>query len=246
MKEKIDVLIPCHEKDVDTLPYCIEGINKFVEDDINGIFVIGPSRKSLKDVCNSNNVTFVDEYEYMGFAPKDLTRIQEDRRGWLFQQLIKLKGKPGLCDNYLSMDADLLLLKPHHFLTQAKIPVFYKQKKPSYKEYYEVAANLLGKKHEFEGSYVSEKMLFNDNYIKELHNEICKNCDTEDWVDAIVSNYNNNVIFGFSEFELYGSFMQDKEHKDILCKQTYFAKPMIKYVLKNPNKFKEFDSITFF
>lgn len=65
-----------------------------------------------------HHLIFVDENEVLPITKKDINYICKDgrdRSGWLFQQLLKLAGNIGTCENFITIDSDHILLKPHTF-----------------------------------------------------------------------------------------------------------------------------------
>lgn len=213
----IDVVIPIIKKDLDILPLCFEGIQQCVTNQIMGIYIVAPEEKEIIDFCHAHNVHFVNERQVLGITPKDINLIinesngkQSDRSGWLFQQLIKLSGKIGTCENYLCIDADHILIRPHTFLNKENIPVFYMSSE-NHKAYYANIEKLIGYSQLSSLSYVAHKMIFNKNKLQELHRYI-ENRNNKKWTEAIISSYNRKEGAGFSEFELYGNYI----HKKIL------------------------------
>ena len=98
---EIDIVIPTAYKDIKVLPLCLEGVKNCVQDKIREIYVISTDNDEVKRICSNHSCKFINEKELMGFSPSDMTKIREDKRGWLYQQLIKLCGNIGTCENYL-------------------------------------------------------------------------------------------------------------------------------------------------
>ena len=209
----IDIVIPTAYKDIKVLPLCIRGIKECIQNEIKDIYVISDDNEEIKDICKENSCIFINETELMGFSPSELTKIREDKRGWLYQQLIKLHGGVGTCENYLVIDSDVVLLRPYRFLDEEGIPTFITI--PStYKQYGDVNFELTGIKKEVKQAYIADKMIFNKEIIKEIHDGIEKK-NNMPWIDAIVNKYDNKALFGFSEFELYALIYGNRPHKEI-------------------------------
>lgn len=246
----IDVIIPCHEKDYDTLSLCLRSIYENIEDEIKDIFIVSKETAKVKEICEEYKCTFINEEEYMGFSPKDMTRIREDKRGWLFQQLIKLKGNIGTCKNYLVIDADVLLIKKYKFINNDLTPNFIMSNMTPHKTYDIMNEKLTGyintEKEKEKLNFVSDKMLFNINYIKQLQRKIEKHTKEKTWMDAIINNFDNDVDYSFSEFQLYGAFMKDKPHTKSYPLENHIKKPKNKTYEELRKIFRDTSAVTFF
>lgn len=220
-KEPIDVVIPIIAKDLNILPLCLEGVRRCVAHPIQDIYLVAPAEDAIIGFCKEQGLQFVDESSLFGFSPKSLD-IQvrnakgetRDRSGWLFQQLVKLSGKVGTCQHYLCIDADHVLIRPHVFLTEDQKTVFYM----SYEQhtpYYENIHRLLPDLPLAKLSYVDHKMLFDKEQLATLHQLL----GGKDWIRTITDSYDRQCHAGFSEFELYGNFVQDKIERPWLQKR---------------------------
>ena len=225
--QEIDVVIPIVAKDLHILPLCLEGVRQQVSHHIKDIYIVAPAEQDIVKFCETNNLHFVDETSVLGFSPKELNIVitnpdgtTRNRSGWLFQQLIKLSGKVGTCQHYLCIDADHVLIRPHVFLTEDNKTVFYMSYE-EHKPYYENIHKLMPGLSLDTLSYVDHKMLFDKEQLKQLHNALCKQTGCS-WIDAIINNYDRTNFAGFSEFELYGNFIQKKERRPWLQKRLSY------------------------
>lgn len=211
-RTSIDIVCPVISKDLDKLKVCIQSW-KYIDHNIDNIFLIGDI--GIKNFANENNYIFINENDYINV---NLSDIRKDRQGWILQQLIKLSGNPGKCDNYLVIDADVFFIRNIQFLNENNIPIFYTQ----YSNW-ETAKNLnrklIGEINLYPYSFVTDKMIFNNSIIKSLQNKITEYTGN-DWKISIIKNYDNNSIIGFSEYELYTSFYKGK-HIDLYKKIRY-------------------------
>ena len=226
--EPIDVVIPIIAKDLHILPLCLEGVRHQVPHPIQQIYIVAPAQQEIIQFCEERQLQFVDETSVFGYGPKDLhLQIQTsdghtlDRSGWLFQQLVKLSGKVGTCRYYLCIDADHVLIRPHVFLTEDQKTVFYM----SYEEhqpYYDHIRQLMPDLSLAPLSYVDHKMLFDKEQLEMLHQELTR--EGQSWMDTILKSYDRLQPSGFSEFELYGNFVQDKVLRPWLQKRLSYKK----------------------
>jgi len=225
-RESIDVVIPVIAKDLQILPLCLEGVRHCVPHPIQNIYLVAPADDHIVSFCQQHGLQFVDETSLFGFAPKDLD-IQvhdsrgnvRDRSGWLFQQLVKLSGRVGTCRHYLCIDADHVLIRPHTFLTSDEKTVFYM----SYEEhppYYVNIHRLLPDLPLSTLSYVDHKMLFDKEQLERLHQAL----GGSKWIQTIKGSYDRTCHAGFSEFELYGNFVQEKVLRPWLQKRLPYNK----------------------
>lgn len=228
-QEPIDVVIPIIAKDLHILPLCLEGVRHQVPHPIQQIYIVAPSQPEILQFCEAHHLQFVDENAVLGFGPRDLNLqvynddgTTRDRSGWLFQQLIKLSGKVGTCRYYLCIDADHVLIRPHVFLTAEGKTVFYM----SYEEhqpYYDNIRQLMPDLPLDNLSFVDHKMLFDKEQLAQLHDALSLRSGLS-WTDTIINSYDRHCHAGFSEFELYGNYIKEKEQRPWLQKRLPYQK----------------------
>lgn len=211
--DPIDVVIPVLQKDLGILPLCLEGIRECVRNKIKSIYIISPDDERTKDFCVAHGLIFIDEAQVLNFKKTDLNLMvcdnTIDRSGWLFQQLIKLSGCVGTCDNYLCIDADHILIRPHVFVVADGRPVFYKSAE-YHKPYLDNITRLTGIDHFSYLSYVVHKMCFNREKIAKLHEMFERNANGKQWWQVVLESYDRRQKSGFSEFQLYAHFVESK------------------------------------
>lgn len=227
--EPIDVVIPIIAKDLTILPLCLQGVRRCVAHPIQDVYIVAPAQDEIVRFCQENGLRFVDENTVFGFSPKELNlQIPNgdgslwNRSGWLFQQLVKLSGKVGSCRHYLCIDADHVLIRPHVFLTEDMKTVFYM----SYEEhqpYYDNIHRLMPNLPLASLSYVDHKMLFDKEQLSKLHATL-EQQSGDSWEETILNSYDRHCFAGFSEFELYGNFVQDKVLRPWLQKRLSYKK----------------------
>lgn len=210
----VDVLIPVCEKDLKILPLALEGVRRQVAHPIAAIYIIAARSEVVERFCREHDCRFVEESSVLGYAARDLNVKVEptgrDRSGWIFQQLLKLSGRVGESDYFLTIDSDHILLRPHTFLTDDGRTVFYGSRE-YHRPYYENIERLMGFWPESRLSYVAHKMCFSRSRLAELRAEIEQRTGKR-WDRAIVESLDRTQISGFSEFELYGNtFPQEQK-----------------------------------
>lgn len=230
-QEPIDVVIPLVAKDLKIFPLCLEGIRHCVPHPIKNIYIVAPPQDEVKKFCEDNGLVFVDESSVFGFNPKELKLhilwsdgTVKDRSGWFFQQLLKLSGNVGTCRYYLCIDADHVLIRPHVFLTDDRKTVFYMT--------YEYHQPIIDHLHRLlpdlkldNLSYVDHKMLFDKEQLKKLH-EAISHYSGKLWLETAIESYDRTLSTpsAFSEFEIYGNFVQDKVQRPWLQKRLPYSK----------------------
>ena len=202
----IDLIIPCIEDDIPMLGLALEGARKCVEERIGKVFVVAPSSPAIKEACGLLHADFVDERVLMGFCKDDLQLPTKARKGWIYQQLIKLNGgELTKKDEYLVLDADHVLLQPHSFVME-KGYRFYTSTEYHLPYFYAIERLFGGTvRKTVQESFISDKMIFNRRLLEEMKAEIRQACGCP-WTEAIACCCSNNSS-GFSEFETYGSWL---------------------------------------
>jgi hypothetical protein len=130
--DPIDVMIPCHEKDLPILELCIEGIRENGEN-IGNVYVISKKRFTDKaewvDPFTKSTLTkrIFGEKE----ISKSVTKYLVGKVGWVYQQLLKLyvfRIVPILSSNVLILDADTVFINPVSFLTEKGLNYKHEEK----------------------------------------------------------------------------------------------------------------------
>lgn len=222
---KIDILIPVIEKDLEVLPYVIDSARKHIRHQIGDIIIVAPETSKIKRLCFQKNSKFINENSVLPITKKDIDyspkrrNIKVDRSGWLFQQLLKLSGDTlSSQESFLVLDADTVLIRPHVFESNGKTVFFYR--KLYYKPYFDTYKRLLGE--DADGPvqskfFVSHYMFFKKKRVQELKKLIETKHNT-DWYLAILNSMNKNQWDSFSEYETYGNFMMKNHLDEIILK----------------------------
>lgn len=222
----IDILFPVCEKDLATLPLALEGARRQVQHPIAAIYIIAAPSPLIEQFCCEHDCRFVDETSVLGYDARALhVKLKtngRDRSGWIFQQLLKLSGRVGESDYFLTLDSDHILLRPHTFLTEDRRTLFYGSRE-CHAPYYANMERLIGLKASSRLSYVAHKMLFSRAQLAKLRAEIEQRQGMA-WDQAIVASLDRTQISGFSEFELYGNFMPAEQKLQLPWRAHSFKK----------------------
>lgn len=207
--EMVDIVIPVIPKDLNILPFCLEGIRNNIANRIKDIYIVGPEDKRITEFVKIHNLKFVKEDDVLGFGVKDVQYVTNDginRSGWLFQQFLKLSGNIGTCENYVTVDSDHILIRPHVFLTKEGRFVFYRSQE-FHLPYMLANKKLLGSFKMPLLSNVAHKMVFNKGILRDLKADIEERSKLS-WIESIMRVLDKDDTSAFSEFELYAQYIK--------------------------------------
>ncbi len=206
----IDVVIPCVEKDLITLDLCIDGIKE------NGVKirrVIVVSKNKLTD-----QVEWFDEAAYpfsledvAGHLPHNDLQMHERRKGWYYQQLLKLYAPlviPDISPNVLILDSDTIFLNPVSFLNEENGGM-YNPGNEYNPPYFTHAARLIpGLSRLFpEYSGIAHHMVFQKPVIEDLFHRVESLHSAPFWQVFCQSVEPECLFAGASEYELYFNYV---------------------------------------
>jgi hypothetical protein len=216
-REPIDVVIPCHQKDLLTLNMSIEGILKYGAN-IRRVIVI--SSEKLTDKAE-----WFDEAAFP-FTKKDVAKAifqdnsqaeqylanKENRIGWIYQQLLKLYAPtviPEISSNVLILDADAIFLRPVEFIDQKTGGALFATGIEYYKGYFQHAARLIPwlKRLHSRHSGIAHHMLFQKAIVVDLLETIKIHHQMEPW-QALCTCIDQKELQAacISEYEIYFNF----------------------------------------
>ena len=220
---KVDILIPTIEKDLFTLDFVLDSINKNFFHDIGNIFLISPESNSILALCDKYNCKHIIEDD-LGLVNKD--NIQYfvngvNRTGWIYQQLIKLSADSICNENYIFvLDSDTILTSPQIFQINSKSTLLCSDE--FHIPYFETFYKLFGYKAQSSISFVSHQIFFKRERLIEMKNEIEKRHNMP-WYNAVISVLDKNEASSFSEYETYANWMLIN-YPDELNIEYYFNK----------------------
>jgi hypothetical protein len=217
--DPIDVVIPCHEKDIHTLNLVIQGIK---ENGKNIRRVIVVSSKKL-----SNLAEWVPE-SIFPFTKNDLALIishgndtlkrdllRSGHIGWIYQQFLKLYSPfviKNISPNVLILDAETIFLNPVEFMNKDGEPYFSVSIEVC-EAYYTHMAKLLGEpfsiKKVFRGySGICHHMLMQKSVLEDLFGRIERESGKKAWEAlCLCIDVNKARVQCMSEYEIYFNFI---------------------------------------
>ena len=214
----MDIVICFIKRDADILIKNIEYINKninykqmFLISNINGIEYVKKKLHKSLNVSFINEETLIPELNFLQIKHY----IEEyipwcHNTSWYFQQFLKLSfafTNYGDSDDYLVWDSDTIPINKLNFSLNDKILI--SPKKEYHEEYFVTIKKLLSINRAQHYSFISEHMLFNRRYVKEMCSMMEKN--GKFWLEACFYAMSFNKKYEddhlFSEFETYGTFL---------------------------------------
>lgn len=228
--EPIDVVIPCHKKDLATLNFSIQGIKKYGKN-INRVIVISADQltgeaewfSESKYPFNKLDIA-LEIFNYDFQKATEFINSPKSRIGWIHQQFLKLYAPlviPSISSNVLVLDADTIFLNPvefiddtntalYNFSTEHHAPYFTHAQKliPGF---FKVYRNCSGICHHM----ILQRSILNDllETIKNSHN-------VDPW-RAICRCIDYQESSCFSEYELYFNFIFSRNYAVKLRKLNY-------------------------
>lgn len=194
MIENFDILIVCHQKDFQKLSMVISSVKSNVVG-FDKIHIIS-NGKLLSD---DPQLVIHNERDILNV---DLSEIKY-RPTWIYQQLLKLL-QTVTKQWYLVIDADTIITRQISPIENGNAKFYFNQNNQNYKPYFDFSEKLKVPKSE-DNTFISEIMLFNRDYVKELFSMNELNT-TEDILKFIYENVDESSQL--SEYELYGNFIE--------------------------------------
>lgn len=199
---------------------------------VNEIIFIGPAdleplvKKDKESSNNSSSISFLNENELIPFEQVKqalVNRVAEEgyqlgensRPGWYYQQFLKM-AYSRICEEpyYMSWDSDTLPLRRIEMFDANGSP-FFDIKKEYIPGYFKTIKKIFGMEKVLELSFISEHMLFNKGFMKEVIREIeAMTYPGIVFYEKIINAIDiDNMQWGFSEFETYGTWIMNR-HPD--------------------------------
>lgn len=214
--DPIDVVMPCHEKDLRTINLAIEGIKKNVRH--RRIIIISKEQLTDKAEWFDESLFPFSLFDIAYEIFKDHLKAQEfinhpkTRIGWIYQQFLKLYAPfvvPDISPNILIVDADTIFLQPVNFQDAAGSPLFNVGTE-YVKPYFEHISRILpGVLKQFSNkSGICHHMLLQKNVMTDLFSLIRNVHNEEPW-KVICATIDRAFLYKscMSEYELYFNFI---------------------------------------
>ena len=232
----IDIIICAVSKDYDVLVKAIGSIRKNIKHPIDNIFLICPISTKIKKIAKDNQCTLINENKVLPITKNDIhyNVNNQDRSGWLFQQLLKFSGDQFSKNEYfLITDSDTIYCRPQVFINNNKVllPI---SNQLCHLPYFDAIYRLIGEKIPPVFNVTSHHSLLEKSKLKILKNKI-ENEKNIPWWQVIINNIDHSQGASFSEYQTYGQFCYKNFSKDFEM-EYWFNHGFCKKQLKDLNK----------
>jgi hypothetical protein len=218
MEVPCSLLIPVAGKDFAMLPLAIDSARRFFQGPLAQIIIVSPQDKAIRTFVQSMGCDWACEDEFLdpcvstlNYRPRGLNRT-----GWIKQQLLKLGGDQIVSTRrFLVLDSDTAFVRPLSFMESGKFILYFSNE--YHRPYFHPCKRFLGIKSRFPFSFVTHSMLFDHDHLKQLRDAI-ENASGMSWQEAILGVLDPGEISCFSEFELYGNYMNAFHSERVLTR----------------------------
>ncbi len=266
---RIPMIIPTVAEDYRRVPRDLGAFFTYLP--ISEIVFIGPEalaplvKADAEKYASAGQITFLNENDLIPYpelqkamrdrlAAEGYGMAENSKPGWYYQQFLKM-AYADRCDSdyYMSWDADTLPLRKVEFWDPEGHPYF--DTKKEYKEgYFRTIENLFGFGKTCPRSYISEHMVFSVERMQEMRAEIMElPLQGDSFYEKIFFGIDlDNLKLGFSEFETYGTWMENRHPGEYLYrnwKSLRRGNIFIRDAEMEPGDYaylsKDYDAVTF-
>lgn len=211
MPARLDVVIPAHPKDYETLDIAVDCVLRNLPEARLVHVVTRPGWSH-----ESPRVERVPEPPTETLPPVEKIHRRWElehpplahRASWLYQELLGLGAAlyiDGLLPSYVCIDADTLFLRPVRFLFDGKRFTYCDSPQLTRREY-AVAHRRLTGEEQLARSFTAHHMLFDQELLDELFEQI-ETLHRKPWYDAILDSVDYRVASCFNDWDTYGSWV---------------------------------------
>lgn len=194
----------------------------FLREKIGNIYIVAPDTdEAIKDFCLKHGLTFINERAVLGYGKEKITYHVGgvDRRGWLFQQLLKLSGDAFVANNhYIIIDSDTLIIRPLQF-TQKNKYILYESTE-WHQPYFESFKKLFNYSAPHPLSFTSHMMIFSVEKLTLMKKEIAAR-HGKPWDEAYLDCCNTGNNSGISDYETYGQWLLRNFPNEVTTRPLY-------------------------
>ncbi len=226
----LDVVIPAHHKDFDTLEACVRSVVRHVGG-LRSVWVVSDRR------FESSLAAIEWVPEPPGEVLPSIGRIREQwarhdpamagRAGWVYQQLLKLGAAhyiDGLSERYLAIDSDLVFLRGVSF-DGARFP--YSRSTEYHPPYLDAYRRLLGESPRGDESYTAHHMVYDRGLLTEMFTQIEK-LHGVPWAQAYVDAVDVSQASSINEQDTYAHWVRSHhpeaaEHRQLKWRDSNFV-----------------------
>ncbi len=206
----VDILIPTVEKDLDMLKICVSYARRNLMHPIKNIYIVAAPTEKTIACAQELSAIFVDETTVLPIQIKDIFYFPAecrgcDRRGWLFQQFLKLSADE-ICksEHVLVIDTDTLLVRPQIYLYKER--TIFHCSDEYHMPYRNVYQKMVGEPATGPFSFVSHTTLFEKSKLKHFKRHI-EELHQRPWFQAIMDLMDKDEGSAHAENESYPQFV---------------------------------------
>mgnify|MGYP000123064370 FL=1 len=247
-RKSLDVVIPTISKDFETLSLLIKSL-KYLENQVNNIYIVSPDNNEIINFCRKNKIIFIDELSVLGFG-KDKIKYKVnglDRRGWIFQQLLKLSGESFTeLKDYLVVDSDTIFVDYNCFMVEDGRYVYFASDE-WHQPYFDAFKKIFGYEAPTSLSLTSHMMIFNHDKLREMKLEL-EAKHNKKWHDVYISTISPNEQSCISDYDTYANWMLYNYPDDIKILPFYnksISRSRLNYLFDPTQKFSNLKSVSF-
>jgi hypothetical protein len=165
---QVPAYIPCHPKDLDTLPYCVASLQRHPQ--ISEIVVI--AAREVERHARALGARFVDEVDLFEPWFEGEDRLQR----WYYQMALKLAiaEAPDAPERFMTIDSDTVFLHDFRLIDDASGTVLHPRMSEHRAPYYVGVEELLGRKVAYDGSYIAHFMIWRSSLVREMLEEFAR------------------------------------------------------------------------
>ncbi len=230
----VPALIPCHAKDLPTLPFCVEALRRHPQ--ITEIRVI--CAEAIQSDVERLGVGFVDELSLL--EPWFSADAPYAYNHWYYQMILKYSAAflTDLgSDRFLIIDADTVLLHSFPLIDAQSGVVLHPKMTEHVLAYWTGMSILLGHEVSYEGAYTAHMMVFRASLVKAMFSEFARvrGRPPQEGLDVLREYLRtcDRVTHSFCDYETYGHFL--REHFPSECRWAQRRQLNMLYVAPNPS-----------
>jgi hypothetical protein len=228
--DPIDVVVPAHHKDFDTLSHCVRSVARHV-DGVRRICVVADQRFESR----AGPVEWVPEPASSVLPDIASIRSQWEREApanagrapWVYQQLLKLGAREyvdGLSPRYLVVDSDVVFLRAVSF-EGPRFP--YSRSTELNPPYAESYRRLIGEDQPGDQSYTAHHMLYDQELLSEMFGQI-ESLHGNAWAQAYVDAVDFDEPNSINEQDTYAHWVishhpAEAEHRQLRWRDSSFV-----------------------
>jgi hypothetical protein len=177
---------------------------------------------ALAEFAHTHQATLIDERSVLGYGKEKIEYFVGglDRRGWLFQQLLKLSGDQFVtATEYIIVDSDTILTQPYRFHTSEGKTILYETTE-WHAPYFCAFKQLFGYNAPHHLSLTSHMMLFSVARLSTMKAELQARHERP-WDEVYRLTCDTSINSGISDYDTYGQWLLKRFPEDTVTIPLY-------------------------